>query len=90
VTNSKYNTNHYRENYWSGYRGYDLDRDGWGDVPYRPVNLFAKITNEIPAATLLLHSTFVNLLEVGEKVFPRLIPAELIDPTPKLRPYDYY
>lgn len=90
VTNSRYNNNSYRENYWSGYRGYDLDRDGWGDVPYRPVNLFAKIINEIPAATLMLHSTFVNLLEMGEKVFPQLIPEELIDPAPKLQPYDYH
>jgi nitrous oxidase accessory protein len=89
VTNSRYNNNSYRANYWSGYRGYDLDRDGWGDVPYRPVNLFAKITHEIPAATLLLHSSFVNLLEAGEKIFPQLIPEELIDIAPKMQPYDY-
>ena len=90
VTNSKRNTNSYSQNYWSGYRGYDLDHDGWGDVPYRPVNLFAKITNEIPSATLLLHSTFVNLLDAGEKIFPQLIPEELIDPAPKMKPYDYH
>ncbi len=89
VTNSKYNTNLYNSNYWSGYSGYDLDRDGYGDVPYRPVNLFAKITNKIPSATIMLHSTFVNLLEVGEKIFPQLIPEELIDNTPKMRPYEY-
>lgn len=89
VTNSKYNTNIYKSNYWSGYSGYDLDRDGFGDVPYRPVNLFAKITHQIPSATIMLHSTFVNLMEVGEKIFPQLIPAELIDNTPKIRPYVY-
>jgi len=89
VTNSKYNTNLYKSNYWRGYSGYDLDRDGYGDVPYRPVNLFAKITHQIPSATIMLHSTFVNLMEVGEKIFPQLIPEELIDNTPKMRPYIY-
>jgi nitrous oxidase accessory protein len=43
VTNSKHNNNVYRANYWSGYKGYDLDRNGVGDVPYRPVNHLEKI-----------------------------------------------
>lgn len=89
VTNSKYSNNHFSANYWSGYQGYDLDRDGVGDVPYRPVNLFAKITRQIPAASLLLHSSVVDLLEIGEKSFPLLIPAELIDSFPRLTPYPY-
>ncbi len=89
VTNSKYNTNFFSANYWSGYQGYDLDRDGVGDVAYRPVNLFAKITREIPAATLLLHSNIVDLLEIGEKTFPLLIPVELTDSLPQLFPYSY-
>lgn len=89
VTNSKHNNNVYSANYWSGYKGYDLDRDGVGDVPYRPVNLFAKITHEIPAAALLLHSSIVDLLEVGEKNFPLLIPMELTDSLPQLLPYTY-
>jgi nitrous oxidase accessory protein len=89
VTNSKYNNNVYSANYWSGYKGYDLDRDGVGDVPYRPVNLFAKITHEIPAAALLLHSSIVDILEIGEKNFPLLIPLELTDSLPQLLPYHY-
>jgi len=89
VTNTKHNRNFYGQNYWSGYRGYDLNRDGVGDVPYRPVNLFSKITKEIPSATIMLHSFFVNLLEVGEKIFPQLIPAELVDEQPQMQPYKY-
>src|SRR5690554_3176972 len=89
VTNSNHNINTYDSNYWSMYSGYDLNRDGIGDVPYRPVNLFARITNEIPAATLMLHSFFINMLDATERVFPDLIPAELVDENPMMKPYEY-
>lgn len=89
VTNSQHNNNHYERNYWSGYVGYDLNRDGSGDEPYRPVNLFARITDQIPAATLMLHSFFVSLLEFSERVFPTIIPATLTDQYPQMQPYAY-
>lgn len=89
VTNSNHNINTYDSNYWSMYSGYDLNRDGIGDLPYRPVNLFARITNEIPAATLMLHSVFVNMLDATERIFPDLIPAELVDENPMMKPYVY-
>src|SRR5690606_36400449 len=40
-------------NYWDRYQGYDLDRDGIGDVPYRPVNLYSMNVERIPSAVLL-------------------------------------
>ena len=89
VTNSQRNNNKYDRNYWSGYAGYDLDRNGVGDEPYRPVNLFARITDQIPAATLLLHSFFVNLLTLSERIFPDIIPVALIDEHPRMQPYAY-
>lgn len=89
VTNSRYNTNIYEKNYWGQYRGYDLDRDGFGDEPYRPVNIFGKITNEIPSATILLYSFFVDLLTMSERVLPTVIPKELVDALPKMKPYYY-
>ncbi len=89
VTNSNHNINEYDSNYWSMYSGYDLNRDGIGDLPYRPVNLFARITNEIPSATLMLHSFFVNMLDATERLFPDLIPAELVDENPMMKPYIY-
>ena len=89
VTNSKYSNNLFAKNYWSTYSGYDLNRDGYGDVPFRPVNLFAKITHEIPAATIMLHSFFITMIEIGEKMFPEMIPAELVDNAPKFKPYQY-
>lgn len=89
VTNSKKNANFFSENYWSNYNGYDLNRDGFGDLAYRPVNLFAKVTNEVPSATFLLHSPFVQLMEIGEKIFPQYIPESLLDERPKIKPYYY-
>ncbi len=89
VTNSKYNSNDFVENYWSNYSGYDLDRDGFGDVPYRPVDLFSRIIHEIPSAMILVHSLVVNLFNSVEKVFPSLIPTGLTDDRPRLIPYRY-
>lgn len=89
VTNSQYNNNLYERNYWSTYKGYDLDRDGKGDVPYRPVNVFSRVTKQIPGATILIHSLLLNLLDAAEKIFPTLIPPELIDNQPIMKPYAY-
>lgn len=81
-TNAKRNSNTYIENYWSSYSGYDLDRNGYGDVPYRPVKLFSYIVGEVDASVLLLRSFFIDMLDYAEKVIPSLTPADLIDERP--------
>lgn len=86
VTNSRYNLNTYDSNYWSHYKGFDLDRDGIGDNPHSPVSIFAKIIDEIPAAAIMLHSSFISVLELGERIFPDITPAELIDKNPRMKP----
>jgi nitrous oxidase accessory protein len=89
LTNSKSNLNHFEGNYWSQYSGYDLNKDGIGDVPHRPVNLFAIVTDKIPAANMLLHSFLVNSLDAAERLFPQFIPEQLIDQKPKIKPNRY-
>ncbi len=79
-------TNTYDENYWSEYAGYDLDRDGFGDVPHRPVKLFAWVVQETPEAVVLLRSLFVDLLNFSEKVSPVLTPATVQDHRPLMWP----
>jgi nitrous oxidase accessory protein len=86
LTNSRSNLNHFEGNYWGQYKGYDLDKDGIGDVPHRPVNLFALVTDRIPAANMLLHSFLVNSLEVAERMFPSMIPEQLVDEKPLIKP----
>lgn len=86
LTNSKGNLNFFEGNYWGQYSGYDLNKDGVGDVPHRPVNLFALITDKIPASSMLLHSPLVHGLDMAERIFPQLIPEQLIDKKPQMKP----
>ena len=72
-------------NYWDAYRGYDLNRDGTGDVPFRPVRLFSMIVERHEPALILLRSAFVELIDVAERVLPALTPATLADARPAMR-----
>ncbi len=83
---SSTSTNTFEDNYWSEYTGYDLNRDGIGDVPYRPVKLFSFIVNQTPEALVLLRSWFTDILNFAEKVTPVLTPANVIDEKPRMNP----
>jgi nitrous oxidase accessory protein len=83
--NSKLNDNKFENNYWSEYSGYDLDNDGVGDVPYRPVKLFSYIVNRTPEALVLLRSLFVDIINFSEKVSPVFTPDNLMDANPIMK-----
>ncbi|MEO8563411.1 MAG: nitrous oxide reductase family maturation protein NosD [bacterium] len=72
-------------NFWDAYRGYDLDRNGVGDVPFRPVRLFSMIVERHEPALLLLRSAFVDLLDAAERVLPAMTPTTLADARPAMR-----
>lgn len=84
-TNSRQNYNHFEGNYWSQYEGYDLDRDGVGDVPYRPVRLFSILVEQRPQALILLRSLLIDLLDTAERFLPVLTPETLVDSKPQMR-----
>lgn len=73
-------------NYWDSYTGYDLQRDGRGDVPYHPVRLFSLLVEQNEPALILLRSNFVALLDAAERVVPALTPETLVDRRPAMRP----
>ena len=74
-------------NYWDRYEGYDLKHDGVGDVPFRPVSLYALLTERVPCSLFLLHSIMVHLLDHAEKAFPSITPDTVIDHSPAMRPH---
>ena len=46
TTNSTLSLNSFDQNYWDQYTGYDLNKDGYSDIPFRPVNLYATIVEK--------------------------------------------
>ena len=83
--NGRINDNKFDNNYWSNYTGYDLDRNGIGDVPYRPVKLFSYIVNRTPEAIILLRSLFIDIIDFSEKVSPVFTPDDLMDSNPVMK-----
>lgn len=83
-TDSPRNNNEFKGNYWSNYEGYDLDKNGTGDVPYRPVSLFSVIIEKQPESLILLRSMFIRLLDTAERIIPVLTPKTLFDENPKM------
>lgn len=86
VVNSRVNNNTFDGNYWSEYHGYDLEKDGIGDVPHRPVKLFSYILEKAPESIVLLRSFFVDLLNFSEKVSPAFTPENVLDNQPLMQP----
>ena len=87
--NSKLNDNDFTGNFWSNYTGYDLDKDGTGDVPYRPVKLFSYIVNRTPETIVLLRSLFIDIIDFSEKVSPVFTPDNLKDEKPRMKVIDH-
>lgn len=83
-TSGRQNYNQFNGNYWSQYEGYDLDQDGVGDVPYRPVTLFSYLVQRHSTAIILLKSMLVEILNAAERVMPMLTPETLVDEKPKM------
>lgn len=86
--NGRINDNKFDKNFWSNYTGYDLDKDGIGDVPYRPVKLFSYIVNRTPETIILLRSLFIDIIDFSEKVSPVFTPDDLMDENPRMKPID--
>lgn len=85
TTNGKRNTNNFHHNYWDQYVGYDIDKDGIGDVPHRPVRLFSYLIGMVPESIILMRSFFIDMLNIAEKVAPVLTPQSLTDDQPRMK-----
>lgn len=84
-TNGSISLNKFYNNYWDKYEGYDINKDGIGDVPYHPVSMYSMIVEENPNALMLLRSFTVQLLDKAEKAIPGLTPENLVDDKPMMK-----
>jgi len=87
ATNGTLTLNHFENNYWDKYEGYDLNKDGIGDVPYHPLSLYAVIVEKSPPAMLLYRSFMMSLLDRSEKILPSITPEQFVDNTPAMHPF---
>lgn len=85
-TNGSLVLNTFDSNYWDRYEGYDLNHDGVGDVPFRPVSLYAVVVERMPYGLMLMRSFMVYLMDKAEKIIPSLTPELLMDETPAMHP----
>ncbi len=85
ATNGRRSYSTFAGNYWSNYEGYDLDRDGIGDVPFRPVSLYSLMVERMPGSLILLRSLLTDVLDLAERVLPTLTPETFIDTQPHMR-----
>lgn len=84
-TNGSISLNKFYNNYWDKYEGYDINKDGIGDVPYHPVSMYSMIVEENPYALMLFRSFTVQLLDKAEKAIPSLTPENLVDEKPMIK-----
>lgn len=85
-TNGSLVLNTFTHNYWDKYEGYDLNKDKFGDIPYRPVSMYAMIIEKNPPAMILFRSFMSSLLDKTEKILPSLTPENLKDDHPFMKP----
>ncbi|HUM46688.1 MAG TPA: NosD domain-containing protein, partial [Chitinophagales bacterium] len=89
ATNGSLVLNTLNGNYWDKYQGYDLDRNGVGDVPFHPISMYSMLTEQVPEAMMLLHSFMVTLLDNVEKIIPTITPENFLDDQPAMKPFPY-
>lgn len=84
TTNGTQSNNHFEENFWSHYEGYDLNRDERGDQPFRPVSLSSIILERVDSSYIFLNSFLFRTLDQVERALPTLIPEALKDEHPSM------
>jgi nitrous oxidase accessory protein len=75
-------------NYWSDYKGYDLDGNGVGDVPFRIQNLFEHLEGSRPRLRIYFFSPASEALAAAEQSFPVIEGSREFDHYPLMKPVD--
>ncbi|MBT0548715.1 nitrous oxide reductase family maturation protein NosD [Riemerella anatipestifer] len=77
--------NTFQGNYWDKYEGYDIDKNGVGDIPFYPLSLYAVMAEQNPMIMILFGTFFVELMNHSEKLMPSLTPDSFVDKTPSMK-----
>lgn len=86
ATNGTMVLSKFYNNYWDKYEGYDINKDGIGDVAYHPVSMYAMLVEQNPNTLILMRSFMVTILDKAEKAIPSLTPQDLADNKPMIKP----
>jgi nitrous oxidase accessory protein len=80
------NRNHWQDNYWEDYQGFDLDRDGIGDTPYELYSYADRIWMDVPPAQFFKGSPVLETLDFLERLAPFSEPNMLVrDQRPRMQ-----
>ncbi|MGD8607656.1 MAG: hypothetical protein PVH21_10210, partial [Myxococcales bacterium] len=72
-------------NTFDDYQGYDLDHDGFGDIPYELRRLSSQLQSTYPQLQFFRGAVTLELLDAISALFPMIEPKTiLIDPRPKM------
>ncbi|MEO5343892.1 MAG: nitrous oxide reductase family maturation protein NosD [Gammaproteobacteria bacterium SHHR-1] len=79
------NRNHWENNYWEDYQGFDLDEDGIGDTPYELYSYADRIWMDVPPAQFFKGSPVMEALDFLERLAPFSEPKMLVrDKRPRM------
>jgi nitrous oxidase accessory protein len=73
-------------NYYSDYRGYDIDGNGIGDTPHRLQDAFEYLEGSRPLLRMFLYSAASDALAAAERSFPLVPSSEEEDTAPRMKP----
>ncbi len=77
----------WRGNDFDDYAGYDLDGDGFGDVPFELRSLSSELVAEAPSLAFFRGTAALGFAEAIGRIVPLFTPQEiLVDPRPRMRP----
>lgn len=77
----------WRGNYFDDYAGYDLDRDGRGDIPYQLRSLSSDLIARQPELEFLRGTPALWLIDAIAHIAPLFSPRTLVvDPSPRIAP----